>query len=98
MAHRKEGRAYSLPTNPRRIASRICPDLISGRHRFLFGPDELRLRTFWKSWCERLCFPKGDCHEENLFDGRHRGGDGGSAAGAGELPSFELMGFSITPD
>jgi hypothetical protein len=26
-------RAYSLPPGPRRIASRICPDLISDRHR-----------------------------------------------------------------
>src|SRR5258708_38317916 len=32
IAHRKEGRAYSLPPGPRRIASRICPDLISDRH------------------------------------------------------------------
>ena len=29
----KRGRAYSLPPSPRRIASRICPDLISDRHR-----------------------------------------------------------------
>ena len=32
IAHRKEGRAYSLPPSHRRIASRICPDLISDRH------------------------------------------------------------------
>ena len=32
IAYRKEGRAYSLPPGPRRIASRICPDLISDRH------------------------------------------------------------------
>jgi hypothetical protein len=32
IAHRKESRAYSLPPSPRRIASRICPDLISDRH------------------------------------------------------------------
>src|SRR5215831_10018088 len=30
----KRAGGYSLPTNPRRIASRICPDLISGRHRY----------------------------------------------------------------
>ena len=33
VAHRKEGRAYSLPPGPWRITSRICPDLISDRHR-----------------------------------------------------------------
>jgi len=33
IAHRKEGSGYSLPTNPPRIASRICPDLISGKHK-----------------------------------------------------------------
>src|SRR5216684_147015 len=33
IAHRKEGRAYSLPPGPRRIASRICPGLISDRHK-----------------------------------------------------------------
>src|ERR1700730_17004236 len=32
IAHRKEGRAYSLPSGPRRIASRIYPDFISDRH------------------------------------------------------------------
>ena len=32
IAQRKEGRAYSLPPDTRRIASRICPDLISDRH------------------------------------------------------------------
>jgi hypothetical protein len=32
-AHRKEARAYSLPPSPRGIASRICPDLISDRHK-----------------------------------------------------------------
>jgi hypothetical protein len=30
--HRKEVGTYSLPPGPRRIASRICPDLISDRH------------------------------------------------------------------
>jgi hypothetical protein len=30
---RKEGRAYALPLGPRRIASRICPDLISDRQQ-----------------------------------------------------------------
>ena len=30
---RKEVRTHSLPPGPRRIASRICPDLISDRHR-----------------------------------------------------------------
>jgi integrase-like protein len=34
VARRKEGRAYSLPPGPRRIASRICPDLISDRHKY----------------------------------------------------------------
>jgi hypothetical protein len=30
--HREEGRAHSLPPNPRRIAPRICSDLIFDRH------------------------------------------------------------------
>ena len=37
IAHRKKGRAYSLPPSPRRIASRICPDLISDRHKDFFS-------------------------------------------------------------
>ena len=32
IAHREEGRANSLPPNPRRTAPRICPDLIFDRH------------------------------------------------------------------
>ncbi|WP_334395346.1 integrase core domain-containing protein [Bradyrhizobium sp. AZCC 2289] len=31
--HREEGRAHSLPPDPRRIAPRICSDLIFDRHR-----------------------------------------------------------------
>src|ERR1700722_18039366 len=31
--NRKEGRTYSFPPGPRRIASRICPGSISDRHR-----------------------------------------------------------------
>ena len=33
IAHCEEGRAHSLPPNPRRIAPRICSDLIFDRHR-----------------------------------------------------------------
>jgi hypothetical protein len=33
IAHREEGRAHSLPPNLRRIASRICSDLIFDRHK-----------------------------------------------------------------
>jgi hypothetical protein len=32
IAHREEGRAHSLLPNPRRIAPRICSDLIFDRH------------------------------------------------------------------
>src|SRR6476646_10358064 len=42
IAHRKKGRAYSLPPSPRRTASRICPDLISDRHRDLCAPELCR--------------------------------------------------------
>ena len=42
IAYRNEGGAYSLPPGPRRIASRICPDLISDRHRQVERvPDKL---------------------------------------------------------
>jgi hypothetical protein len=49
IAHRNERRAYSLPPGPRRIASRICPDLISDRHtRDRNAPtnaNQIRLQT-----------------------------------------------------
>ena len=32
---KRSGRTRSLPPSPRRIASRICPYLISGRHTLL---------------------------------------------------------------
>ncbi len=54
IAHRKEGRAYSLPPGPRRIASRICPDLISDRHK-LTNP---RKRTVFEGFLLHELWPK----------------------------------------
>jgi len=46
----EEGRAYSLPPSPRRIAPRICPDLIFDRHNngwnriVVLGRDQITIK------------------------------------------------------